>query len=124
MKERQEQQRSACCGHSHVCVNGSALLRMRSRARSGPVVPLPYESLLYALCAGHGCELAEDGLSLRAIGRGGVCHGTLCNERTLGCEQVTHLRRMQDCTLVQGLLAGRGDCRRVSRPDTSRHHCR
>ena len=124
MKERQEQRRGACCGHSHVCVNGSALLRMRSRARSGPVVPLPYEPLLYALCPGHGCELAEDGLPLRAIDCGGVCHGTLCNERTLGCEQVTHLRRTQDCTLVQGLLAGRGDCRRVSRPDTSRHHCR
>ena len=92
-----------CCGHSHVCVNGSALLRMRSRARSGPVVPLPYEPLLYALRPGHGCELAEDGLSLRAIGRGSVCHGTLCNERTLGCEQVTYLRCMQDCALVRCL---------------------
>jgi hypothetical protein len=76
---------------------------MRSRARSGPVVPLPYEPLLYALRPGHGCELAEDGLSLRAIGRGSVCHGTLCNERTLGCEQVTYLRCMQDCALVRCL---------------------
>ena len=61
------------------------------------VLELIHAPLLCALCPGHSCELAEDGLPLRAIGWGDICHGTLCNQRTLGCSQVTHLRRRVVC---------------------------
>ena len=62
------------------------------------VLELIHAPLLCALCPGHSCELAEDGLPLRAIGWGGICHGTLCRPpRTLGYLQVVHLRRSVMC---------------------------